>query len=83
MLFRSLVEVHRYANVYSSQKQNSIYRPYEEEGLSKNLIPLEFGGIKIMTPAYEFNAYYLFNHIWVHFLSSGVGLRQLCDLSLF
>ena len=77
-----LVEVHRYANVYSSQKQNSIYRPYEEEGLRKNLIPLEFGGIKIMTPAYEFNAYYLFNHIWVHFLSSGVGLRQLCDWSL-
>lgn len=36
-------------------------------------------GNSIPIPAPTFNAVYLFIHAFNHFLSSGIGLRQLCD----
>ena len=31
----------------------------------------------------DFNAFYIFNHRWHHFMTSGIGLRQFCDWMLF
>lgn len=78
-----LVEVHRFADVNAYSKLDMVYQKYASEGLSRNLVPIDFGRVLVNTPADDFNVYYIFNHLWHHFVSSGVGLRQLCDLVTF
>lgn len=39
----------------------------------------EAGGIVAPVPPLQFNVLYVFLHAFGHFLSSGIGLRQVCD----
>jgi hypothetical protein len=76
------LEVHKYASVLDSSRVNRIYQRYESEGLSKGLVPVSFGEVTVNTPAADFNVYYIFHHLWHHFLTSGIGFRHFCDLAL-
>ena len=76
------VEVHRYASVLHSPRANRIYQRYELEGLNSDLVPVSFGEVTVNTPSPDFNIYYIFHHLWHHFLTSGVGFRHFCDLAL-
>ena len=76
-----LFEIHRYADILTYRRQNAIYQSYASEGLSSGLVPVDFAGCSVNTPADDFNIYYVFNHFWHHFLTSGVGFRQICDLA--
>ena len=77
------VEIHRFSDVNASKYYDRIYQTYSDEGLSLRLRKVEFAGRMVCTPADDFNAFYIFNHLWHHFITSGVGLRQLCDWMLF
>ena len=78
-----IVEIHRVTEVVSSERYNKIYQSYSDEGMSVNVRKVNFSGVLINTPADDFNAFYVFYHIWRHFKVGGVGLRQLCDWMLF
>jgi hypothetical protein len=73
------VEVHRFSETYPSGKLDRIYQAASDRGLSEDLRPLMAGGVSINTPSPGFNAFYIFSHFFYHFLTSGVGFRQLCD----
>lgn len=77
------VEIHRYSDVNVSKYYNEIYQPYAHEGLSQGLRIMDFVGTAVNTPADDFNAFYIFNHLWHHFMTSGIGLRQFCDWMMF
>ena len=77
------VEIHKYSDVNASAYYDAIYQKYSDEGLSSGLRVMDFAGISVNTPADTFNAFYIFNHLWHHFLTSGVGLRQFIDWMLF
>lgn len=79
----TMIEVHKFADIHSSPTFNSIYQSYADKGLTRGLVELDFGGVKVNTPSNSFNAFYVFNHLWHHFVSSGVGLRQVSDLTMF
>lgn len=53
------------------------------DGLTKNMVPVKFSDFEVMTPEDTFNSFYIFYHLWRHFTTSGVGLRQFCDLARF
>lgn len=76
------VEVHKYSEVMPSSYFDKMYQGYASDGLSQNLVCMEFGDTKVMTPADSFNTFYVFNHLWSHFLSVGAGLRQVCDWAM-
>ena len=78
-----VVEIHKYSEVHPSAYYDSIYQKYADEGLTKDLRIYDISGMSVNTPADTFNAFYIFNHIWQHFLTSGVGLRQFIDWMLF
>jgi hypothetical protein len=40
---------------------------------------LTIGDYEVSTPPATFNAFYIFQHIFQHILTSGIGLRQVCD----
>ena len=77
------VEIHRYSDVNASKYYNEIYQAYAHEGLSQGLRIMDFAGTAVNTPADDFNAFYIFNHLWHHFMTSGIGLRQFCDWMMF
>ena len=83
MIGPAVVEVHHKADVMYSRKGEKIYREFMLSGLSKDLCPVKFGEIEVMTPNDTYNAFYVFYHLWRHFSSSGVGLRQFCDWACF
>lgn len=76
------VEVHRYAAVFDLTRENALYQEYARKGLTENLVPLDLGSIVVDTPAEDFNVYFVFNHLLHHFYSTGIGMRQLCDLTM-
>lgn len=78
----SEIELHQHMMVPETQRLIHFYQPLETDGLSRNLVPLDFGSISVDTPADTFNAFYLFYHAWHHFVGSGIGFRQLCDWTL-
>lgn len=77
------VEIHRFSDVNASSHYDRIYQKYSDKGLTENLRVLDFAGTSVNTPADDFNAFYIFNHLLHHFLARGVGLRQFCDWMLF
>lgn len=73
------VEVHRYTEVYPFRKYNDIYQKASDAGMNEGLVPMSFGGVSVATPEDTFNAFFIFSHLFHHFLTSGIGLRQFCD----
>lgn len=77
------VEVHRLTDLIVSPKRNVIYQAASDKGTSTGLVTYDFGGTAVNTPADDFNAFFIFNHLFHHFLTSGIGLRQFCDWMMF
>ena len=77
------VEVHQKADYMHSRKGDKIYQKFMKQGLSRDLCPIRFGEVDVMTPNDTYNAFYVFYHLWRHFSTSGVGLRQFCDWACF
>ena len=73
------VEVHRYTEVYPFRKYNDVYQKASDAGMTEGLVPMSFGGVSVATPEDTFNAFFIFSHLFHHFLTSGIGLRQFCD----
>ena len=78
-----MIEVHHKADVMYSRRKERIYREFMLNGLTKDLCPINFGKVEVMTPNDTYNAFYVFYHLWRHFTTSGVGLRQFCDWTCF
>lgn len=77
------VEIHRLACTDAYPKKNLILQRYAADGLTRGLRTFDFAGTPVNTAADSFNAFYIFYHLWHHFMAGGVGLRQLCDWMMF
>lgn len=77
------IEVHRHTCDHSTKKFGRIYKEAAQKGLNEGLAKVEFDGVAVSAPAVDFNAFYIFDHLFDHFLTSGIGLRHLCDWMLF
>ena len=78
-LGKMLIELHRVSDKMNSSKADGIYQALANDGLSNNLAPVDFEGVMVNTPSNSFNAFYIFCHMQRHFLTEGIGLRQMCD----
>lgn len=77
------VEIHRFCDTLENKRENKYLQSFASKGLSHDLVPISINEVSVLTPADTFNAFFLFFHIWRHFLLEGVGLRQICDWTLF
>ncbi|MFR9668370.1 MAG: nucleotidyltransferase family protein [Rikenellaceae bacterium] len=75
------IEIHRYATAPSSVVFHS--REFMEWSVEQlegdQLREISIDGVKVYLPPYNFDFIFIFYHSWRHFLTGGVGLRQLCD----
>ena len=77
------VEVHRYTDNHLTKKLEETYQAASAKGTTEGLVVYDFAGTPVNTPSNEFNAFFVFNHLFHHFLTSGIGLRQFCDWMMF
>ena len=76
------VEIHRFSEVLP-RKYDPFYQKVATEGLSSKLKTVIVEDVPVQTPEPVFNAFFLFNHLWRHLVTEGVGFRQVCDWTMF
>ena len=76
------IEVHRHLS-HASGRREKIFEKFAASGLRNGLGNVRILDQNIAVPEPTFNAYYIFDHLFEHFISSGLGLRQMCDWMLF
>lgn len=76
------LEIHRVSSEIEEEEENAIYLEIERQGLVVHSREVDLEGAKLRVPSKEFMAFFTFYHAWHHFVTTGVGWRQLCDLAL-
>lgn len=78
------IEIHRLATrMYSPIKNRRLQRWIEDElEHSSDRRGVMFGKTEVTLPSYDFDAFYIFYHAWRHFITGGIGLRQLGDWAM-
>lgn len=76
------MEVHRISADIENAKEQAVYTAIEQEGLSGHLQRADLDGFEVSIPSKEFVVFFTFYHAWHHFLTTGVGWRQLSDVAL-
>lgn len=75
------IELHRRLFSESSEAYGSLNRYFD--GIFENCICMEVQGVKVYTPEPGLHLFYLICHALKHFLHSGFGIRQVCDIVMF
>ena len=75
------IELHRQLFSENSYKYNYLEKIFKN--VFKNSNSVEINGVKVKTFSYDEHLLYLICHSTKHFLASGFGIRQLCDLVMF
>jgi hypothetical protein len=74
------IELHRIVEQLYNPWQNRRFQRWSEANMSEtDTDAVKFDGMEVHVPSDCVNAVYIFNHLWHHFLTGGIGLRQLCD----
>lgn len=76
------MEVHRISADVEDPKEAAIYSAIEQEGLVEELQRVVIEGFEVTIPSKEFMVFFTFFHAWHHYLTSGVGWRQLSDVAM-
>lgn len=76
------MEIHRVSADVMDGREEALYASIEKEGLIDYPQRVEFEGFEISIPSKEFAVFFTFYHAWHHFLTTGVGWRQLSDVSM-
>ena len=79
---RISLEVHRVSADIEDAKLYPKYAAMEQEGLIDHSQRVNYDGLEISIPSKEFVVFYTFYHAWHHYLETGVGWRQLGDVSM-
>lgn len=63
-------------NTYLDKKQEELF-------IKKNFRHWCYNGVEISMPSADFDALFIFTHFLNHFYFGGLGLRQICDWTMF
>ena len=79
-----LIENHKWASYFGVRKLDKLLE-YKVDEISANnsFLKINIDGMEVKVLPHEFNAFFLFQHLFHHFIHLGVGIRQLCDWLLF
>lgn len=76
------MEIHRVSIDLLDPKEASVYESIEREGLFEKAQRIDFEGFELSIPSVDFMVFHTFFHAWHHFLTTGVGWRQVSDLAV-
>lgn len=76
------LEVHRVSADVEDAKLQPLYAAMEKEGLLDHPQGVNYEGFELSIPSKEFSVFFTFYHAWHHYLETGVGWRQLSDVTM-
>lgn len=76
-----VVEVHRFCEVLPIKRYNRFFQSFAFQGMSES-ISISESDIDVKIPEVTFNSLYILVHLFSHFMTEGVGIRQLCDWTM-
>jgi hypothetical protein len=76
-----VIELHKDLFAESSDAYGTFNQLFQ--GAKERKIPIDVDGVTIYTLEYTDHLAYLIAHAFKHFLHSGFGIRQVCDIVLF
>ena len=76
------MEVHRVSADIEGPKEQLAYEAIEQDGLAEHPQCVDLDGFSLTVPSKEFVVFFTFLHAWEHFMTTGVGWRQLTDVSM-
>ncbi|MBO4315110.1 MAG: nucleotidyltransferase family protein, partial [Prevotella sp.] len=76
------VELHRSAIDLLDTKDNKALYEWTERELKDNTRTLRIGDIDVTVPSPLFDAIFVMQHLWWHFVNDGTGIRQFCDWTM-
>ena len=79
-----LIENHKWASYFGIRKFDKLLeQKVDEINANNEFLSIDIDGVEVKVLPHEFNAFFLFQHLFHHFIHLGVGIRQLCDWVLF
>lgn len=75
-------EIHRVSVEVLSSREHQVYATIEQDGLKEHSQRVDLDGLEIVVPSMEFTVFYTFFHAWHHFLTTGLGWRQVSDVAM-
>lgn len=78
------IENHKEVSYFGIVKYNRLLGKKVQEIVANNgFLPLDIeDGLSVRVLPHAFNAFFIFQHLFLHFIHLGVGIRQLCDWAL-
>ncbi len=78
------IENHRRITYFDHKKYDELFKKWEAELIEKeNFTSIQIEGLTVQQLPVEMNAFFIFQHMFRHFVHLGVGFRQFCDWLLF
>lgn len=78
------IEFHRIAERLRHPIRNRKFQRWTQCHLhGNNQKKWNLNNVEIELPTVNFDALYIFNHVYHHFIGGGIGLRQLCDWTIY
>lgn len=75
------VEIHKFSSWSRFKREHDRYQAWASRMLRETEYAT-FEGQLVKVPTVDFNAFFIFYHMWEHFMTIGVGMRQVCDLAV-
>lgn len=76
------IEMHRDTVKMELPRERRVYEALERQGCFVESRVERVENIEVPVPEAKFNMLFSFLHAWNHFVESGVGFKQLCDVAL-
>lgn len=76
------MEIHRVSADIDNPRNAAKFAVIEQDGLFDNKRTVNFEGFQLPVPSKEFMVFFTFFHAWHHFLTTGVGWRQISDVTM-
>jgi hypothetical protein len=76
---KQTVELHRLTTIFDISSYHRRFIEWSEQMLQTTTSLALIDGEEVAVPTPVFNAVFLFYHLYRHFYTVGVGMRQLCD----
>jgi len=83
-VYGTSIENHRRITYFDHKKYDRQFKLWEEDLIKKeNFTTIQIDDLTVRQLPAEMNAFFIFQHMFRHFVHLGVGFRQFCDWILF
>ena len=82
------LELHQKASSSANKRQDRLFDAWTKSNLDDHfndgsLPTIDFDGTPVNTPSANYNAVFILHHAVRHMITEGIGLRQICDWTMF